>query len=1211
MLSYEVLMKLLKLSLCSLGLAVVAFGQGGLGSITGTVVDASGAPIPNAEVKAVQLSTNSERITNSNDTGVFTLPSLVASKYELTISAKGFQSRAVKELVLNANQSLPLGSIKLEVGSGPATIVDVTAEIPKIATENAVRNDVIQAKQVTDMPLQGRNWSTLLKTIPGATPNNVNAINGREAGYDGYGDFRVNGKASNQTQVNLDGGSNVDHGSDTKTTVTPSLEAIQEVAVMTNNFQAEFGNRAGVVVNIVTKSGTNNWHGTGWNYMRNEVLNASPWSNNFFGLPKPRYRYNYFGGNLGGPIKKDKLFFFYNFENLKQDTPTLTNQIRVPTALEREGDFSQTVNANGTRPTIYMPGSQASGKPVLLPNNIVPPSMINPLGKAIMNIYPMPNLKNETNNNYLNQYAKLDKRYLNVFKVDWNINESTRAFVRFNYDKQNYRDMVTWAAGSNLPFVITGWNRPDKMLTANLTKAFSPTIVSESMFSWQKDFVNAPLEVSGDPDRIDLTKMGLSALPQAYKTTTNILPQISGTGYQDFQFNRFPWYAKAPEFHIAQTLSLTRGSHLMKMGAQFMQNKKDEINAAIEKGNHNFGVNTASEFDWGYSPANILAGALSYFQQVSNPSHKLSKYQDFHFFIQDTWKATPKLTFDYGVRLYPIPSEANIEHDITMDAAFFPGLWNPAKAPRYYVPDPKATSRIIDPANPDVQLPASVTAALRYTIVPGSGDMMNGIQALGGAIGDAGIRNPKYILFAPRGGIAWQFADKTVLRTGFGWSYNRPTIGRATGTFQNGLAKSVDYRQTSLTTLTSSTLVRISPQSYGAYDESSNSVPTVYDYSLSIQRELPMNLVLDVSYIGNVQRHQNMQFNINWILPGTTWKPENKDPRLAGNNFAGPVSASNPGPLPGTQSVDSLLMRPFRGFNALNLITNNANARYNSLQWSINKRYSHGLTFQFVHTYGKLLTQVVDNQGPFYNNWQAYSGFVAAEHRNHVVGANYTYDVPKLAAKFRMDNGFGRQIFDGWGIAHLMNFYSGRPLSPTFGLQYANNNQGVANVNSIFTGSPDITPRMTFTGNPNTGGGIDKFYNVNAFSINGINPQGLGSLSYLWSPGTFSNDINITKQFPIKEGIGMELRASFFNPFNQVRRQDLNTGLTFKMKGAQLSNGNYLYNSPEQLVTNLVAQKPTATEAEKYNQYRSGVGHYNVTSVLDNRRIEIGVRFKF
>jgi len=397
--------------------AFPAFSQGGLGSITGTIVDSSDAPIPGVAIKIVQLSTNSERNTTSNDAGMFTLPSLVASKYELTITAAGFRTKSFKDLELNAFQNLALGRVQMELGTTQTT-VDVLAEVPKIITENAVRNDVIQAKQVTEMPLQGRNWSTLLKVIPGSSPNNVQAINGREASYDGYGDFRVNGKASNQTQINLDGGSNVDHGSDTKTTVTPSLEAIQEVAVLANNFQAEYGNRAGVVVNIVTKSGSNQWHGTAWDYLRNEILNAAPWSNNYFGLGNPRYRYNYFGANLGGPIKKDKLFFFYNFENLKQDTPTLTNQIRVPTELERKGDFSQTLNANGTRPTIYYPGTQASGTPVLIPNNIIPQNLITPLGTALMNIYPLPNLTNETNKNYLNQYAKLDRRYLNVVKVD-------------------------------------------------------------------------------------------------------------------------------------------------------------------------------------------------------------------------------------------------------------------------------------------------------------------------------------------------------------------------------------------------------------------------------------------------------------------------------------------------------------------------------------------------------------------------------------------------------------------------------------------------------------------------------------------------------------------------------------------------------------------------------------------------------------------------
>ncbi|MGH9659801.1 MAG: hypothetical protein ACRD96_14725, partial [Bryobacteraceae bacterium] len=286
-----------------------------------------------------------------------------------------------------------------------------------------------------------------------------------------------------------------------------------------------------------------------------------------------------------------------------------------PTELERQGDFSQTVNSDGTRPTIYLPGTQASGSPQLLPGNRIPQSQVHPMGRAIMNLFPLPNLKNETNNNYLNEYAREDKRHLNVGKLDWNVNESTRAYVRYNYDNQHYRDLVTFAAGANLPFVVTGWDRPDKAMTINLTKTFSATMVAETLFNWQKDFVNAPLEVSKDASKIDRLAAGLKDLPLAYPVPTNVLPEIAGTGYQDFQFNRFPWYAKAPEYQLAQTWTWTRGSHIFKWGGQHILNKKDEINAAIEKGSFNFGVNTASEFDWGYSPANLLTGAVSQFRR--------------------------------------------------------------------------------------------------------------------------------------------------------------------------------------------------------------------------------------------------------------------------------------------------------------------------------------------------------------------------------------------------------------------------------------------------------------------------------------------------------------------------------------------------------------------------------------------------------------------
>jgi hypothetical protein len=1192
-----------------------AYAQAGLGTIQGNVTDTSGASIPNASVTLRQTTTNTERTTVSNDTGLFTFPSMVASQYTLNVSAPGFKAKTIENINLNAFQVLTIGAVALEIGDGPATTITVTSE-QQIVKDNAVRYESIQSKQVTDMPLQGRNWSTLLKIIPGSSPRNQQGIVGREASYDGYADFRINGKNANQTQVNLDGGSIVDHGNDAKTTVAPSLESIQEVAVLTNNFQAEYGLRSGAVINVVTKSGSNQFHGTGWNYMRNEALNANTWSNNYFGLPRQRYRFNYFGANLGGPIKKDKLFFFYNYENLKQDTPTIQRQVRVPTELERQGDFSQTVNADGTRPTIFMPGTQAGGNPVRLENNIIPQNLRNPLGMAVLNLYPLPNLRNETNNNYLLQYARLNPRQTNVGKVDWNIDDKTRAYVRYSQDMGTIQDNIGWTASGDVPFAVTKLHRPDRALAVNLTRTFSPTLVSESLFSWSFDHPHSGLGDSLDPDKIDRTKVGLGALPSFFQTENgNILPQIDPGGvYPGFNFNRFPVFARANEWQYSSTWTWTRGAHIMKFGGMYIRNTKAEIDGSQEKGVFNFGVNTASDFDTGYSPANMVTGALNQFRQVSNIMQKNSLYQDVHFFAQDTWKITPRLTLDFGLRASHMPTEFNRYPDQTLDAVFLPSRWDPAKAPRLYVPDPNNRNLIIDPAFPNNPLPANVANALRFSIVPGSGDPLNGVVPLGGANGNSGLRNPPYLMFAPRGGFAWSFTPKTVLRGGFGWAYNRVSIGQAVNNFENGLAEIVDIRQTSLSALASSGtsgLSRISPRSFGVRDESSNKLPTVYDFSLSVQRELPWAMVFDLAYIGNLQRHQNVQFNINNVIPGTGYDARYVDPRVAGSNFAGPVSATNPGPLAGSNLLDNNLMRPFPGFENLNLTANVANAVYNSMQTSLSKRYGQGLTFQVVHTYGYLRTQV-ENVGHFFLNWKDYTGFVADQDRRHVLGVNYTYDVPSISRALHFSNPVSRGILDNWKIAHLMNFYSGRYASPGMNIQEANTTNNMSNLNAIFTGSPNYGPRIGTIGNPNNGGtDIGHMFDPTMFAVPGIG-LGQGSRNFLRYPATHSNDINISKQFPLwKEDKNLELRVSMFNPFNVVRRDNVNSTATFKANGRNFSDGFRLFNTPEQQVANLLERRPNATPLEQYNQDRTGFGHVDLTNTLPMRIIEVGLRLRF
>jgi hypothetical protein len=310
---------------------------------------------------------------------------VVAGQYAITVSASGFKEKKLENITVNGFQQLSLGQVSLEVGEGPSSIVTVTTE-QQLVKESGVRYETIQAKQVAEMPSYGGNWSSLLKIIPGAVPTNSQAFNGREYGFYGYADFKVNGKAPTQTQVNLDGSGIVDRGSHGKVTVSPSLESIQEVAILTNNFQAEYGNRSGIVINVVTKSGTNQFHGVAFENLRNEALNANSWNNNYLGVRRSHYRFNYFGGNFNGPVKKNKLFFFYNIENFKQFVPASAALSRVPTAIERQGDFSKTVSGDGSRPTIYQPGSQFSGTPVPMPNNIVPPSLIGTWGKALMSV---------------------------------------------------------------------------------------------------------------------------------------------------------------------------------------------------------------------------------------------------------------------------------------------------------------------------------------------------------------------------------------------------------------------------------------------------------------------------------------------------------------------------------------------------------------------------------------------------------------------------------------------------------------------------------------------------------------------------------------------------------------------------------------------------------------------------------------------------------
>jgi hypothetical protein len=1210
-----------------IGSAAPAFAQSGLGSITGTILDETGGRLAATEIRIVETSTGATRTTTSNGVGLFNLPAVPPGTYTITLTHQNFKTRQLDNIALNSFQQLSLGEVSLEVSVTPTDVIEVTAPRAQLDVDSGVRTETIGAQQVQNMPLQGRNWATLLKVVPGSNPTNRNAISGQEYSASGYGDYRINGKNPQQTQVSLDGGSLVDHGSDAKTTTSPSLESIEQVSVLTNNFQAEYGNRGGTVINIVTKSGTNQLRGALFDYVRNEALNAKAWADNFLGNPTPIYRYNYLGGNVGGPIRRNSLFFFYNIEDFKQDIPGSTLQGRVPTALERTGDFSQTVNADGTRPVIYLPGTQFSGTPVLLPGNVMPAALISPLGKAIMNMFPLPNNPGDPNNNYTLQYQRSNPRYSNVAKVDWNVNDATHAYVRYSDDEGTQIDRSISNTSGILPGAAVSRPRPDRSLAINATHTFSPTLVLDSLFAWSYDKVQW---LPADPEGLSTSALGLSGLPAVFPVSDDILPAMTFGTYPAIAFNRMPAFARAHELQGSATLTYARGTHIIKGGVQQIYNLKHEVDQSTNKGSYNFST-SPSAFDMGYAPANILSGALSSFSQIAQVNYKRSIYQDTHAFLQDTWKVNRALTLDYGMRFYHIPTEHNRNTDATLDAVFLPSRWDPAKAPRFYIPDPKNPSLIIDPAHPDAPLSSNLANTLRYTIVPGSGDPLNGVVQLGkDGVGNSGIRDPRWLLLAPRGGFAWTMdqRQRTVLRGGFGWAYNRNNIADTINRYENGLGGTANLAQTSFATMAATSTVQpIAARGFGARDETNNNVPTVYDYSVAVQRQLFGDLVVDVAYVGNSQRHQPVNFDLNAVLPGTAFDPQYIAANNAGFNFAGPITAANPGPLPGSRAMDPVVMRPYRGLGALIMTSNIANVRYDALQVNVSKRLSHRLAVDASYTLGRTQGQIdtisvngqTVNLGLYNDNWPAYTGYTLNNDRRHVGNISYIYELPKVAEALHVDHAIARAVLDDWKFAHLLTIFSGANYSPSFSVQQANSTSTLSatNLSLVLLGTPDLTPRLVPLGDPNKASGdLGHQFDPSQLAVPGIFPanDGTGPRNFLNGRGSFANDISLTKQFPLHGSQRLELRANIYNVFNNVRWLTVNSAITYKANGAAYTDGFRVFNTPELNVAR--AQANGVTDATQlFNQFRAGAGHVTLVDAAGDvqppRIIEIGVALRF
>ncbi|MBO0721527.1 MAG: carboxypeptidase regulatory-like domain-containing protein, partial [Blastocatellia bacterium] len=1150
------------------------------GIISGTVKDSTGAAVAGAAVTIVNPVKNLSQKATTNEDGIFVSPQLPPGTYTISVEKAGFKKIEKTNIILSTADKLNVGDFVLDVGDVSETI-QVQADVGQlqIKTESGERSDLITNRQIRDIALNGRNILDLTKTLPGLI-NTTQRANSTVT--NAGGDFTVNGVRSTMHEITVDGATNSNLGNNTGLLVTVNPDAVQEVKILSSNYQAEYGRAGGGFVQITTKSGSNQFHATGRYFRRHDSLNANSFFNNANNRPRNIYRYNFYGYDVSGPVYlprfgeggsplwdgRNKLFFFWGQEYYRQLVPESARNIRVPTAAERAGDFSQTVDGSGNK--IYIKDPALSG-PCNATNqsgcfsdggvlNKIPASRFYSNGQAILNLYPLPNVSGRNDFNYTSQRSSEYPRREDILRIDYQVTERTRLNGRFirNQDEQLF-SYGTTTASFNWPLTFTSRkNGPGYTFGFTLNHTFTPTLVNELNYSPSKGGVHIAMVDDNGTRSFNGINVPL-LFPDA--NPDGILPnfQFDGIANQTFPTTVFQGspFDQAFMIHtVTDNLTKVWGNHTIKTGIYFQRASNRRTSFTDVQANINFGNDANNPFNTGYPFANALLGIFNTYQQASVKLNNDFVYNNIEGYIQDTWKITPRLTLDYGIRL----SYYQPIYDQEGQLGFFnPELFDPAKAVRIYAPvcvnnspcPSGANRRAIDPAAlvPGFMPTANNTlpGAFIGLIVPNSGDISNGIGRAANGYPAGGFKSDP-VLPGPRFGFAYDLTgrQKTVIRGGFGITYDRintDVIADAIANLPNVSTPRLVYGHLDdIPGLRNAGGTSAISNAWGV-DQSGN-LPTVYTYSLGVQHNLGWGTAIDVAYVGTLGRHLVRQYNLNAIPYGTTFTAAAQDATL----YAGGIVPSLQPNLPSAYSQAGLnftgqmalpvdYLRPYPGYGTINFRGFDATSNYNSLQVALNRRFSRGLTFGVAYTFSKTLTtanDINDVTSPF--NTRAFDYKLANFDRSHVLVINYVYDLPGLGRRLG-DKKFTRAIFNNWQLSGISQFVSGTPLELDMSISGVNTGQRI-------TGSYTEAPRFYLKDNPGNGAnGLQ--LDPASFVVPGIGDVGPYPRTYARNPSWLNHDVSLFKNFPLGGGEGsryLQLRFEFFNIFNSAQFTGINTG---------------------------------------------------------------------
>lgn len=1211
------------------------------GSVTGTVKDINGGVVPGAQVTATDASKGINQSAETNDDGVFVFAQLQPGAYTITVEKTGFKKYEKTGVVLSTGDKLNAGDFALEAGEVSAT-VEVQADQGQLLlkSESGERSDVISGQQLRNIGLNGRNVTDLVKLIPGVISGGAASGSGASTVNNIAGSFNINGTRSDQHEYTVDGVTNFNLGNNTGALVSVNPDALEEVKVLTSNYQAEYGRSGGGFIALTTRSGTNEFHGSGRYFRRHDSLNANNYFNNARKVARPLYRFNFYGWDFGGPVYfprfgeggpsiwkgKDKLFFFISQEYYNQLVPQLASvNIRVPTALERAGNFSQSVDGTGSK--IYVKDPQLTGtcsaasQAACFPNNIIPTNRLYSPGLSVLNLFPLPNTTAGGNvYNYTSQEPSAYPRSENIIRMDWQANSSTRVSGRWVHNKDDQQFAYgTTTASWNFPLTITDRkNGPGNTLSFTVTHNFGPTLINEFIYGAGRGGVT----IAPSDDKATRAATGINTpllYPEA--NTPNLIPSLLFGGIANVatpvNTSVFgPFIQKFVINNFIDNLTKVKGNHTFKFGVYYQRasnfsNSQNHVQSDID-----FTSNANNPFNSGYTFANAALGVYNSYTQANAKINQSYFYTDLSWYLQDNWKITPRLTLDLGMRFSHYSPYVN---RVGPESFFNPALYNPAQAVRLYRPvcvgastcsAGQATYRAIDPAT--VGTPTLVNTQPGFVVgklVPNSGSFTNGLGVSTNGYPRGGV-DRHLILPQPRLGFAWDVTGKhnTIIRGGGGINYDRyrsDVTGNAAQNQPFVLNPTLNFGL--LQDITPGGGV-LSPSTVGGTDKGGD-FPAVYTYSLGVQRKLWFQTVVDVSYVGSQSRHLPRRSNLNAIPFGTTFRAAAQDP----TKYAGGIIPTTEPNLPtayqaaqvsfsGTNALSLDFLRPYQGYGDITYNNFDGNSTYNSLQVSVQRRFTRGLTFGIAYTLSKVTTTISDST-TFTNitDPRAYDYGLAAFDRKHFFVANFVWELPK-GSRFLGHNEFSRAVFDNWTLSGITSIATGNPAELTLSLSGidAGNRLLGAFTNGNLGGQQ---PRLRVNGDPQN---APNEINISAFSVPGINDVGPFPRNYLRNPGFNNQDLTLAKNFPFgKDGRrSLQLRVEAFNVFNHTQFSGVNRTTNIVNGLGQAANNAQFFNNFNGLtITNNL--RPAGNQALLGTFF----GEYN--AARDPRIIQLAAKLYF